>query len=466
MIPARNGADVLSAREKATIHRNVLRILAEIGMQIEHDGMLGRLADAGYPVDRARQRVRFPTDRVHDYLERCPKTDWAARTPVLVANAEVFASRYLKPGTDRLEAWTRGRLESYAAFLRQLPEVENLTLLGCPYRVQAALHPLYERLIAWQFGFQPGGSVHPLSSSEALWDLVQTYAALKGKPVKEVFNGVCFMISPLRLAAEECRQFWFWHQKGLPLSLGDMPTAGSSAPATLAGLVALQLAERLALLIIQREFHGVAHGYISTGMGVSDMKTMIRPFGRPELPIANAMMASMARFYRLGVFGHSGLTDAKLPSQEAGVQKCASTLATLLSGADAFLSIGVLSLDEVISPVQALLDCECVRMLRRYLKEVTVDDEAIGFDTIREVGPGGSFIATEHTLMHFRAEFWEPQLWQRDMLARWQQADRTSDAERALQQYREMTATSKPAKVLTEEEERELLKIIRRTKPG
>lgn len=462
MIAARNGADVLSASEKQAIHRSALRILSEIGVQLEHAGMLEHMASCGYPVDVSAQRVRFPSERVEAFLAECPKVDWATRVPALRTDAEVFAGRYLVPGTERTVPWTQELFDSYSTIVRQLAEVDNLTFLGVPYRLPPALHPLYERLHAWRHGAVPGGSVHPLSSSEALWDLVQTYASLKNKPVAEVFNGVCFMISPLRLAAEECQQFWFWFRKGMRLSIGDMPTGGSSTPVTLAGHVTMQLAERLAILLIQQAFFGETHGYISTGMGFADMRTMCRPFGRPELPLANAMMASMARHYAIGVFGHSGLTDAKLPSEEAGAQKCCTTLATLLCGADAFLCIGSLSLDEIVSPIQAILDCEYVRILRRFLKEYEVTDERIGLEVIRQVGPGGSFMATEHTARFHRDELWQPQLWQREMFAAWESRDRTKDVDRALAFYNELASRPAPPSALSEHEESELMKVVRR----
>lgn len=36
MIPARSGADVLGIRQKEAIHRNVLCILSEFSLQVEH----------------------------------------------------------------------------------------------------------------------------------------------------------------------------------------------------------------------------------------------------------------------------------------------------------------------------------------------------------------------------------------------------------------------------------------------
>jgi hypothetical protein len=38
---------------------------------------------------------------------------------------------------------------------------------------------------------------------------------------------------------------------------------------------------------------------------------------------------------------------------------------------------------------------------------MALDQEAFALDLIHEIGPGGSYLTTEHTLDHFR-EFWQP----------------------------------------------------------
>ena len=50
-----------------------------------------------------------------------------------------------------------------------------------------------------------------------------------------------------------------------------------------------------------------------------------------------------------------------------------------------------------------------------------VDREHLASQVIERVGPGGNYLEDEHTLQHFRTEFWEPRLSNRDSLAGWQQ---------------------------------------------
>ena len=43
-------------------------------------------------------------------------------------------------------------------------------------------------------------------------------------------------------------------------------------------------------------------------------------------------------------------------------------------------------------------------MVKRFLSGIQVDEETLALDVIKEVGPGGNFLAHEHTVKHFRKE--------------------------------------------------------------
>jgi trimethylamine:corrinoid methyltransferase-like protein len=59
--------------------------------------------------------------------------------------------------------------------------------------------------------------------------------------------------------------------------------------------------------------------------------------------------------------------------------------------------------------LEALLYCnELAGWLRRMWKGIRVDDETLAIDVTRAVGPGGDYLAEEHTAMHCRSELWNP----------------------------------------------------------
>ena len=451
----------LNQAEIETIHRNVLRILAEVGMLVENDDLLEALAAIGGQVTRATQTVRFPPAFVERFLAESTPYDWATAVPHLSASAGVYLGYYHIPGTDRLEPWNQEHLLDYFHVARHLEHIGSAGLLGCPLGVPAHLEPLYERLYAWKYGVHEHGTIQVTACCPFILEMTGAYADARGLPLADLFRGTVYLASPLRLARNEAEQVAYFWRRGLRVRIGNMLSAGGTAPVTLAGAVTLNLAEQLLIAILERALWGERCLHLGSSVSVLDLHTLIYPYGRPEMAITNLMTAQLARFYRASFSGHCGLADAKLPSVEAGAQKALTAIPTLLLGGGAHIDAGLLSIDQVFSPIQMILDNEFIGALRCFVRDYAVTDEAIGFETLRERGPGRIFLDSEHTARYFRAEHWQPQLWSRQMFEPWARAGRPLDVDYALERYRAITDEPPDPPLLDDDLERRLLAVIR-----
>ncbi len=92
---------------------------------------------------------------------------------------------------------------------------------------------------------------------------------------------------------------------------------------------------------------------------------------------------------------------------------------------------------------QMVMDNENIALIRKLVQGVPVNDETLAVDVIHEVGPGGDFVATEHTLRHMR-EASQPKLWDRDVRAAWEANGATDLAERGRACARRVLAEHKP----------------------
>jgi trimethylamine--corrinoid protein Co-methyltransferase len=460
MRAAANTFGGLSQDEIATIHRNVLRILAEVGMLVENPDLLDALANFGGTVDRTTQTVRFSPAFVEQFLAESERFDWGHAVPRVSARAGVYLGYYHIPGTDRLEPWTLPHLLDYFHVAKRLEHIGGAGLLGCPLGIPAHLEPLYERLYAWKYGVEEHGTIQVTGCCPYILEMTGIYADAIGRPLADVFRGTVYLASPLRLARNEAEQVAYFWKRGLRVRIGNMLSAGGTAPVTLAGAVTLNLAEQLLINILERALFGERRLHLSCSVSVLDMSTLIYPYGRPEMAITNLMTAQMARFYGASFSGHCGLADAKLPSVEAGAQKALTAIPTLLLGGSAHLDAGLLSIDQVFSPIQMILDNEFVGALRCFTREYRVDDETIGFDAIRELGPGKIFLGTDHTARFFRSEHWQPAIWSRQMFEPWVRDGRKLDVDLALERYREIAAEPPDPPRLSEDTEQQLLGVI------
>jgi trimethylamine--corrinoid protein Co-methyltransferase len=55
-----------------------------------------------------------------------------------------------------------------------------------------------------------------------------------------------------------------------------------------------------------------------------------------------------------------------------------------------------------------ILDAEILQLMIKSMDGITVNDDTIGLDAIREVGPGGHFFGSEHTLARYKTAFYQP----------------------------------------------------------
>jgi trimethylamine--corrinoid protein Co-methyltransferase len=97
-------------------------------------------------------------------------------------------------------------------------------------------------------------------------------------------------------------------------------------------------------------------------------------------------------------------------------------------------------------------------MVRRIYRGIDVNEETLALDLIDEVGPGGEFLTSEHTLRYFR-ENWYSDLIQRIPHEKWVDEGRKDLGTRANEKAREILENHQP-KSLNENVQKELKKII------
>ncbi|MCL0048742.1 trimethylamine methyltransferase family protein [Dehalococcoidia bacterium] len=78
-----------------------------------------------------------------------------------------------------------------------------------------------------------------------------------------------------------------------------------------------------------------------------------------------------------------------------------------------------------------VIDNEIIGMIYRILAGIEVNDETLGFDVIESVGPGGNYVAEDHTVEHMMDEFFYPDLSVRCNFDIWEEQGRPDMLSRA-----------------------------------
>jgi trimethylamine:corrinoid methyltransferase-like protein len=110
---------------------------------------------------------------------------------------------------------------------------------------------------------------------------------------------------------------------------------------------------------------------------------------------------------------------AKQPNAQAALERAASALWQALLGARHFWAVGQLSVDEVFSPQQAVLDREILGYVERVVQGLELGPEVDALALIREGVAEGQFLSTDDTLSRYRGFYRFPDLFRHWGLQRW-----------------------------------------------
>ena len=91
----------------------------------------------------------------------------------------------------------------------------------------------------------------------------------------------------------------------------------------------------------------------------------------------------------------------------------------------------------------------------RAVAGIEVNEETLAFDEIRQAGPGGYFVSSQHTRRHMRGELYHPVLSNRESREQWEQSGAKECRTRATEKVLSMLRT--PAKSTIPEDVRQLI---------
>jgi trimethylamine--corrinoid protein Co-methyltransferase len=253
--------------------------------------------------------------------------------------------------------------------------------------------------------------------------------------------GVISSLTPLGYSREMVEAVMTYAREGQALLIANLAMAGSTAPITLAGLLAMQNAEMLAGIVLSQLVSPgtpVIYGTTSTNV---DMRTGSLAIGSPELARVTAAHMQLVRYYGLPSRGSGALTDANYPNAQAGLESMMGMLTVVNSGADFVLhAAGILSSYLAFSYEKFVLDDEICGRVRRFHQPLVGDADTLAYDVIARVGPGGHFLMEDQTVERCRTEFWEPAVSDRTALDEWMQAGQPDVVARATARWQQLVA--------------------------
>ena len=392
------------------IHEAALRLLSEVGCTVLDPEALTLLKANGAAVDG--ERVRLGAALVEKAVQTVPQGyTVAGRRPeldlrVALGAPPVLASASGPPFVLDGGAQRPGTLADLHTSIALAHLSPNIAVHG--YSVEPTDVPEQRRA-------RVAAHAHVTGSDKAARFTVTTLEELDvALRVMEILYGAAWhekprlwsninSTSPLQFSAEGAQVLLRLARLGQPILVAVCAMGGTTAPLTLAGLLAVQHAELLVgLVLTQLANPGCPFLYGGTS-SISSMHSGALMMGAPEY--WGLMEATVALGHWLGVPVRAGgsLTDAHGPDAQAGIESALGIDAVLRMDVQFVLhAAGILTSFNCYSPEKFVIDDELLSAVRTARRPIVIDDDTLALDMMGAVGPGGTVLGSAHTRRHAR----------------------------------------------------------------
>jgi trimethylamine--corrinoid protein Co-methyltransferase len=448
---------LLSEDQLEEIKRAALHLLEYIGLDVHNAEARALLAGAGAWVDGVR--VRLPSHMVEKALASAPRSftvfsrEGDPKKDIHIGPGRFYygpgptCPNFMDPRTGEVRKYTRADARAVATVCDALPNVDFVESLGTIGDIPYELADTYEfaemiactgkPIVAWSYTEEGCREIHQIAIAVAGGE-----DAFMRRP-NYIFY--CEPLSPLVSSEEAVDKVLYCAKHRIPLIFTPCVIGGGTGPCTMAAIIAQAAAESWLGMVLSQLLRPGTPFCMGGVVSSMDMKDMILAYGAPELSLLQAGLTELAHYVGLPLWTTGGCTDSKVVDEQAALEGALSVLFAGLSGGDLCHDVGYIESAMTGSLQQLVMMDEVISYAKRIMRGIEVTRETLAVDVIDRVGPGGNFLTDDHTLHHFKSEFWFPRLIDRNRRERWEEKGRTRMAERAQARIIEIVDSHRPA---------------------
>jgi trimethylamine--corrinoid protein Co-methyltransferase len=400
----------------SSIHDATLEILETVGVKVELKKMRGILSDIGCRVDEKTKVVTFPPKVVSDYVKKAPREfiisgadpslEWPMNPEARIyGGLGTAVNMYDLDTGDYVESTRRHNL-NHMILLDSTAHIHTNQTDITPNDIpMQTVHVAALRDWFVNYRNSSGMGAYGVMATTDMMEMLSI--AMGGREAIEKRHPYLVIVSiqsPLSSAQMQLEGLMILAEWGQPALLSPECMAGTTAPVTLAGLLAQHNAEVLSHVVMAQAVNPgtpVIYGTVST---VSEMRRGTTALGAVETGIISASLAQMAHHYDLPCRGVAGATESKTLDVQCGAERMRSMMLAAMGGVNLITCAGTLESTTAGAHELVLIDDELASSTERALQGVCVDKERIALEVIKRVGPDGNFLMDQHTQQHFRSE--------------------------------------------------------------
>jgi len=421
--------DIVPDEAVELIHAESLAILEEVGCEFRDDEAIAIWKQAG--ADVSGTRVRIDRALLMELVSKVPaeftlNARNRDRTVKVGGNNSIFVPMYGAPYIRDLDNKRRygslADLNNFHKLAYMAPALHSSSSIICePMEIPVPKRHLHIIHSALKHSDKPFMGI--VTSRERAQDTMEMAAIVFGQEFvrdNPVLVSITNCNSPLVWDATMLDAMKVYARHNQPLILAPFALCGASTSASAVGAVAQVNAEALAGVAFTQLLRPGSPQIYGQFMVTVDMKTGAPMGGTPEAAQMMYLMGALARKYRLPWRTSGFHVGSKLNDAQAGYEANMLMHAAILAGANyIWHSAGWLEAGLTCGYSKFATDCEQLVGWYKYAGGLAFADFKEALAAIREVGPGGHFLGTQHTLEHFESAFFMPTVMDFNSFEQW-----------------------------------------------
>ena len=456
---------VMTDVEVETIHSATLRVLAETGIILTHPEAREILTGAGATVQG--KSVLLPPTLVEEQVAKA-STKVAIRGRGGVTKTLGGGSLHwhnLGGARDIYDARTGAHrnatvkdLQDCTRLLDALDGVTTITPFFTPQDIPGHLMSLAMYRHAIPHTIKPLQGPGVQTGQEVQFAI--RMAEVVGPP-SEIFSLSVSPVSPLNIPNDAAAAIIEIARQCIPFGPLPCPTAGTTAPFSIAGAVTQQNAEILASIVLAQLVHPGLPIIYCGRLAMMEPRTGISVWGGVELGLASAATVQVGHRYGLPVNVYGFSTNSHTLDIQNGYERALNAMIPALAGADELSGIGEMEAGVMGSFAQIVCDNEIAASVRRVRKGFEVSEDSLAIHEIAIAMQGShNFLGQKHTMRYLRSgEVLLTNLAERGSWETWETHGQLGMAERA-QAQAENILINHQVPPISDDQERELNEIL------
>jgi len=404
---------ILSDEQLDQLQEAALEILQDVGVHCPSEKALAIYAEHGAQVDFETQIVKLSPDAVMEAMSHAPRFyTMGARSQTHDLNLDGTATYIATDGTgvETIDFTTNQRRGSLKADVARMARVTDyLSSMGFYWpMVSAQDFPTIASLHELDASFN--NTVKHVQTCTVVEEKTARYAVEMAKVIasdeatlraRPPLSSLICTIAPLAMDLEATEAALVFAEAGLPVGFMSMACGGSTAPATVAGTIAVADAEMVAAMVLTQMAYPGAPIYYSLMPGIMHPQTGAFDGGARETNLFYPIGVEMAHMWGVPTLAAIG-TTAETSGWESAVGIAENILMVALCGAETASGIGLRETCTLLTQEALVLDAELYNQVRVDARGLDTSREALALDVIKDVGPRGHFLRQKHTRQQLR----------------------------------------------------------------